>query len=173
MNQLSFQPAFDVYHSSFRFLRIFGYIGSDKPLSLDLARIIDYYLLFFHRMESVRLRRTDSAIKKLAKQKAGDVRYELQPDDKLLFARMEPFQLSALRTLALSGYLDLDELNNRRVSFLGREIPLPLRERVLEANQKDQDVMDALFAVAREYPVMGRDGLKDRTGLLEYRYDPV
>jgi hypothetical protein len=50
MMQLSFQPAFDVFHTAFRFLRLRRLMAEGEEWHFDQLRIADYYLLFFYHM---------------------------------------------------------------------------------------------------------------------------
>lgn len=40
-------------------------------------------------------------------------------------------------------------------------------------NKDQEDVLSLLMSLEREVPSVGEDSLKDRSGLDEYRYDPV
>lgn len=86
---------------------------------------------------------------------------------------MESFQTSAMRTLSLAGYLDSTDFSRRQIRLLDKDFAEPLLSRIAEANKNELDVMQALSKIAKGYAVLGKDGLKDRTGLLEYRYDSV
>jgi hypothetical protein len=50
-------------------------------------------------------------------------------------------------------------------------LPPALAERIAALNEADAELLGALRVLATEYPLEGVDGLKHRTGLLEYRYD--
>jgi hypothetical protein len=55
MIQLTYEPAFDAYHTVYRLLRLRPIIEKSGPLHRDLVRIIDFYQLFPHRIENIRL----------------------------------------------------------------------------------------------------------------------
>ncbi|RYF51280.1 MAG: hypothetical protein EOO38_03620 [Cytophagaceae bacterium] len=115
MNYVSYQPAFDVYHTEFRFLRISKF-SEMAEISVEKLRIIDFYLLFFSRLADVRLAPAHRKIKVLAKQFARDT-YEIQPDDRLLFARMGAIHVAAFQVLAASRVIDKDRLGLGFVSL--------------------------------------------------------
>jgi hypothetical protein len=52
-------------------------------------------------------------------------------------------------------------------------LPPALAKRTQKANEEEGDLMEALRAIAADYPLEGAGGVKERTGLLEYRYDAV
>lgn len=173
MIQLTFQPAFDVFHTCFRMLRLRSLMSLDTAWNYDQLRIADYYLLFFFRLEYVRLNNKHRAIKKLAKDDKSGVRYENQPDDKLIFDRMAPIQLAAMSTLVESGYFSLKEFDVKLVRPLENRLAEALESRIDEINLADKEILQAINVLVTEYGLLGKDGLKARTGLLEYRYDAV
>lgn len=171
MKYLSFQPGFDVYHTEFRILRILSFVGRQK-IYVDQIRILDFYLLYFFRMTAVKLARGHRSIRTLAKSLSVP-RYEVQPDDKVLFLRMSSIQGVALQSLAWNGYLQIDDLRSGLVLRSDKELPVALSGRIAEVNLRDEKIMKALQAILTDYPFKGVGGLKERTGLLEYRYDSV
>lgn len=172
MSQISFQPAFDVFHTEFRLLRLRRFLGSQKTWHYDQLRIADFYLLFFFRLSSARLSNEHRAVKKLANLATAN-RYEHQPDDVLLFARMRPIQDAAINTLAANGYFDMDALVNARVKETDKVEPILLLQRIDAVNLSQQHMIDAIFSVVSSYELLGPNGLKARTGLLEHRYDAI
>ncbi len=99
--------------------------------------------------------------------------YGEQPDAPLIFERMRPMQVAALETLASEGFLDMSALLSDEVKVTGRAIPEHLAARLVEMNQKQSDLMEFLVILATDYELSGENGLKARSGLLEYRYDAV
>lgn len=170
VNYFSFQPAFDVFHTEFRFLRLRRLLSSEVPWHYDQLRIADFYLLFFFRLQDVRLSPQHRSFKKLARL-SGEQRYEHQPDDQLIFNRMENIQLAAMGTLVANGFFDV-ECNQRNLVVEGeRNEPPLLAARIDEANLLDMQQLEAINALLTSYELLGRDGIKARTGLMEYRYD--
>ena len=172
MIQLTYQAAFDSYHAIFRLFRLHPTITRKGPLHRDHVRILDYYLLFPSRTEPIRLNPQDRRFKKLAKIYAHDESYVDLPEDHLLFSRMQPTQLAAIDTLAAQLYFDPEKLSSNLVVATGRLMPDAISKRVQEANSQDSELLEFLESFA-SYPLMGVNGVKARTGLLEYRYDAV
>jgi predicted ATP-grasp superfamily ATP-dependent carboligase len=147
-------------------------MSSDIPWHYDQLRIADFYLLFFFRIQAVRLSPKHKAMKRLARDHSAN-RYERQPDDRLLFDRMEPIQKAAIGTLIDFDYFDAESFKSEFVLETERNEPEALSQRVDTINQRDTEIMQALQAIVTEYELLGTDGLKARTGLLEHRYDAV
>lgn len=139
----------------------------------DHIRIIDFYLLFPFRIEGVRLTPQHRKYRKLAEQYADYKPYGDQPEDDVLFRRMEPMHIAAFKTLASSGFISANSLNDGQIEVTRAPLWEDLKNKVEIANKKDESLMAFLKALATDYNLLGKDGLKSRTGLLEYRYDPV
>jgi ABC-3C biological conflict system middle component len=172
MNSLTFQPAFDVFHTMFRYLRIRDALN-DEVVHRDQLRIADFYLAFFFRAESIRLKPKDQSIRKIARRVGPSSSYQRQPDDALLFARMGPIQHASLRSLVHYGYFAVDETGTSFVAKTSLQAPDDLQERIKQANVTDHEVIEAIVRLIRDYPLTGRDGLKSRTALMEHRYDVI
>src|SRR5262249_55290164 len=66
MIQLTYEPALDPYHTTFRFLRLRPVIAQHGPLHRDHARILDFYQLFPFRIAEIRLTPKHRKFRKLA-----------------------------------------------------------------------------------------------------------
>lgn len=170
MNYLAFQPAFDVFHTSFRFLRLRRLLGGDRVLHFDQLCIADFYLLFPFRLEGIRLKQGHRSIRKLA-QAFQKRRYENQPDDNLLFSRMRPIQGAALETLVASDFFDRAFFETKVIVETDKVESEALSRCIDGVNTEQSTLMQALLLLIDDYELLGPDGLKARTGLLEHRYD--
>jgi hypothetical protein len=173
MIQLSYQAAFDPFHAMYRDLRIFDAIAPLKPLLVDHVRILDFYLLFPFKISTIRLIQQHRKFRTLADEYASTQPYSNQPENVQVFNRMKPMQIAALETLAEKQIIDAAELKNGKVARTNLPLPVALYERVHTANATEGRLMEAIAALGSEYSLLGQNGLKDRTGLLEYRYDAV
>jgi hypothetical protein len=172
MIQLSYQAALDPFHALFRLLRLWPILRKG-PLPRETVRILDFYLLFPFRIGEIRIARPHTRYKRLAKTYANTRPYGEQPEGRAILYRMEPIQNAALNTLAANGLIDPDRLLLGEVRATDAAIPDDIASRVNGANARQVDLMEFLGVLASDYNLLGPDGLKDRTGLLEYRYDPV
>jgi hypothetical protein len=173
MMQLTYEPAFDPLHSVFRALRLREGLGAPLRLPRDQFRILDFYILFPADLQSVRLRPEHQRLKRRAAATKRAPSYGPRPEAAVLFERMRPFQEAALDTLALHGILSNNALEEGWVEQGDERILPELGERVKAANAAEEELIAALRTIATGYLLEGANGLKDRTGLLEHRYDAV
>ncbi|TYL90748.1 hypothetical protein FXB40_32190 [Bradyrhizobium rifense] len=171
MIQLSYQPAFDPYHTMYRLIRILVALGDTTSLLVDHIRILDFYFLFPFEIAHIRLTPQHRRFRSTAQTYEERRPYGNQPEDVLIFDRMKPMQLAALDTLATKGIIDPEAWQRGMVIRTKVPIPVDLCARVNNANAADSQLMEMIVALATEYSLLGRDGLKARTGLLEHRYD--
>lgn len=83
---------------------------------------------------------------------------------------MFPAQHAALLTLCNTGHYEYSESTGKLLAKL-KAIDPELNTRISEVNESESELQEFLKILVTEYPLLGRDGLKDRSGLLEYRYD--
>lgn len=172
MIQLSYEPAFDAAHAMYRALRLCEGVLAGKRIPKTLFRLIDYYLLFPDRLEAIRLRNEHRRIRTIAKSERAAI-YGSRPDDQTLFQRMETFSDVALAHLAEQGVLDGEALHEGWILRTSTSLPVELAARVRLANEADRVLLEALQVLINDYPFEGADGLKHRSGFLEYRYDAI
>lgn len=173
MTQLTYNEAFDPYHAVFRFLRLHLACDIRSKLPFDTLRILDFYLLFPFRLQAIKLFASDTGWRKISKSYEDLAPYGAMPEDSTIFARMEPFQRAAATSLAHSGHLAADAWDNNEVQFTSQMLSPAVTERCSAVNSQMTDIINILCQIRARYPLGGRDGLKYRTGLLEYRYDSV
>lgn len=171
MIHLSYHPAFDAFHCIFRLLRIKNR-EEFTEIELDKLRILDYYLLFPWRASSIRLAQKDIPIRKVAKNLESIEDYATLPVGGVLLERMRAAQVAALQTLADDKFIDIQKLQNNIVCFRKKEIPNELKKLIHERNSQEEEKMQ-IIDVLNAYPLLGIDGLKDRTTLLEHKYDRI
>lgn len=171
MIHLSYHPAFDAFHCIFRILRLQRF-SKIESIESDKLRMLDYYLLFPWRAGAVRLAQRDVGLRRIAKRAEAKEDYATLPPGDVLLERMRPSQTAALQTLAQDGVVDGNGMRNGVIEFKEFDVPPSLSERIDQANAGDEDTMKIVTTLS-SYPLLGSDGLKARTSLLEYRYDAV
>lgn len=171
MIQLSYQPALDPFHAVFRLFRLSPIITRIGRLHTDHVRILDFYLTFPFRVGGIRLQQSHRKYRKLGGLYAAP--YGDPPDDIVIFNRMEPMQVAAAETLASQGWLLPSQLRLSEIEFSKLPTPSDIARRAESANERDMHLMEFLGILASEYELTGMNGLKNRTGLLEHRYDAV
>jgi ABC-3C biological conflict system middle component len=173
MSQLVFQPSLDPFHAVFRFLRLRTLFSAANALSRDHSRVLDFYLLFPFLIRPIRLAPKHQKYKKLADKYAYLKPYGEQPEGSAMLQRMDPMQSAALETLAANAYLDVQSLQNDIVQATTRKIPDQIEQRISVLNESQADLLEFLSILATQYEILGENGLKARTSLMEYRYDAI
>lgn len=173
MIQLAFEPALDPFNTMFRLLRLRETIRKADRLQRDHVRVMDFFLVFPFRISIMRMKQPHRRFRALAVKYTSKRPYGEVPEDKLLFERMSPFQEAAFQSLTTSGFFDGEQFDHGWIRPTMAELPAAVRSRVMALNKAEADLIDFMDVLATEYEVSGPDGLKDRTGLLEHRYDAL
>lgn len=172
MIQLSFQPALDPLHATFRLLRLReAILNINGCLPWETIRIIDFFLTFPYKIADIRLSQQDRALKKIALRYLDSKGYARLPDDLSLFNRMEPMQTAALQNLLRAGLLKREHPERGEICSTEASLTPALKTRVDTLNDEQSDLMGALTTLTAHYPLLGTNGLKDRTRLMDHRYD--
>jgi hypothetical protein len=166
---LIYHPAFDAYHCVFRML-----VASGAVPALELAklRILDYYLCFPAEVASIQLPQEHTEIRKVARTIKNEYRGPVNAQR--TFREMEPIQQAAARLLAASGVFDSRQLELGTVSRTNHALP----DDLLQTHALEPVTSTAAAAVEKyvlhklsRLPLTGPGGLKQRTGLMDHRYD--
>ncbi|WP_432201323.1 ABC-three component system middle component 5 [Erythrobacter sp. W53] len=173
MTQLTYNEAFDPYHAIFRLIRLRKGCGLEGKTHFDMLRIMDFYLLFPFRLQNMAFFAEDRSWRRVSKSYEVEKPYGEQPDDASVFSRMEPFQRAAVASLVRAEVLSAEAWHYNQVEFQVKKLPQNVVSRCISLNQPMQDIISILCELRERYPLLGRNGLKDRTGLLEFRYDAV
>ena len=164
---LIYHPALDPYHSAFRMLHLLAH-DPERQYDRRALRILDFYALFQQLIPTIRLQKP---LLKWRRQFSGrDNPYWFSGEPALVFARMEPLQATALDLLYAQGLVDPAKYPDGQVQLLPdqfRRVSPP------EPALMSRDVLEFLVNHLGALPLHGPGGLKDRTHLLEYRYDDV
>lgn len=159
----------DVFHCIYRILSIFEMLDS-KKIEVGKLKIIDFYLTFPHLLVEVRMpNSTDGrTLKKFAKNLENP--YENFPNSKILFSEMGDFQSQAIDILRSKDILTTkDEWIGIGESFN--------HEGIVKLTAKNSYTSIQIFKILVEVfsncELNGKNGLKNRTSLMEFRYDAV
>lgn len=166
---LIYHPAFDAYHAAFRILRITEALPLLESAKL---RILDYYICFPAEVASIQLPQEHSAIRKVARAIKNDYHGPVNPIR--TFREMEPLQTAAARMLAASGVLDSKALESGTVSRTKMKAPVNQGSADFGESKTAKDraaVVDYVLHKLSELPLSGSGGIKQRTGLMESKYD--
>ena len=167
-----YNQAFDLYHTIFRLLLFLERFDAGQVIEIERLRIWDFYLLFPNKVHSIRLKQNESEIRKLRRFiKKTKNPYEVISEDRKVFERIKPYQLAAINCIASYGIIDKSFLNQQRVSILNKETLKELLSQCEEISDKERNVVSLMTSEFSRLSLFGIDGLKNRTKLMESRYD--
>ncbi|MFK8272259.1 ABC-three component system middle component 5 [Capnocytophaga canimorsus] len=162
---LVYHPAFDIYNCAFRMLQLLNYLKKSE-IELERIRIWDFYLTFPNEARKIKFPRDLNELKKVFKDK-GENPYEDLIDPKRIVDKMKPFQVSALKYLVSYGLIDSNLFLKNIVKRTEKSIPQELEKRINETTIEK----DNIIKLVQGFDNLTLWGIKERTGLLEYRYD--
>lgn len=165
---LIYHPAYDAYHCIFRLLTLMEVV---KNLEIAKARILDFFLIFPAEVRTIRLAPALAGKKKQAKKLVNIYHGPISVNQ--VFRDMEHIQMAAIQALAASNIINPDRLALGFIERTTTTLPQDILSQVIEKNQVDNAVIQFILKELSAFPLLGVDGLKHRTGLMEYRYDNV
>lgn len=169
---LIYDPALDPYHCA---VRILALVNSSTEMSIELtvdaARIGDYFLAYPYNMLGFTFPAEFRGIRAAAKETQNPYRHT--SGDKVAFERMRPIFIAALSGLIAADLVDAHALRQGIVKSTAQEIPSALAHAVSCFQDRQTDVGRFLLSDFLRLPTNGSNGVKHRSGLLEYRYDPA
>lgn len=163
---LIYHPAQDAYHCVFRMLAILDKV---RELEVDKARILDFYLAFPSALASIRWPTHLRHAKKLAKTEDNPYRDPISPAT--TFRGMHLLQSAALRCIAASNLIDAPAFELNSIQRTDTPLTEAVQSGINYFFQRNEAVADLVLEHLSAIPLSGRDGLKARTSLMEYRYD--
>jgi hypothetical protein len=164
---LVYHPAFDIYHGVFRALLLLE-SAAGRAMPFDTLRIIDLYFVFPYLLAEFDFPRGAG---RRGRQLAGvPSRFNTLPTPRIFVAQMQG--LHTLVAVALAGreLIVADALKNGNVVRTGAVVPQQL---LSQARPEDIELAAYLGTTIATIPLLGKDGLKARSKLMEFRYDPA
>lgn len=168
---ISYQPGFDRFHAVFRMSCLLMALDGCFPIESDKFRILDFYIAFPFRLEKFTFQQRHISLKKVGKAYASAQPYGGIPEDYALFLRMKPVQVLALDTLAIHEMIDPDSYRDGTIMIGAEPLPPKLAARASSFVIDNGALAAVLRTLASEYPLLGADGLKRRSSLMEFKYD--
>ena len=165
---LVYNPVFDAYHCIFRILAV---LEIRPSIEVDALRILDFSLCFPSIVATFKLPRELAALKVLAKKTHNPYRDAMGANR--LFLSLRPTHDGALACLAAAGFISPKELAAGRAARTAISLPSDLHERCAALFARENIFFEHIASKILEIPLLGPNGLKDRSGLMEFRYDPI
>lgn len=166
---LIYTPALDVHNCVYRFLLLLENIDMDS-VRWDSLRIADYYLLYPHLILNIKpLPRELGKYKKSLKNIHNP--YPGKADLKMMFYALGPIHKAVTSCLMAKGILSIDAFGAMLIERTDVELPSKLSERIRDDAVTSESWFRAIVEVVVKLETSGPAGLKNRSGLMEYRYD--
>lgn len=168
-----YNQALDLYHAIFRFIQFLRKFDEGTVIEFDRLRIWDFYLLFPSKIHQIKLKKNEADIRQIRKQfiRESENPYERIVDERKIFEKVRPYQLTALKCLASYGIVDKAELNQNRVLITNKKLLVEFFGRLKELTPTEQNVVSLMTSHFNQMSLFGPHGLKSRTNLIESKYD--
>ncbi len=167
---LSYHPMIDPYHCSLRISSVAADINANE-LEWDRVRLIDFYVAFPSLMTSFKF--PQSFIKAKASFRELPSPYENIANASRLFFQIGEIQSAAARLLAGRGILSDKALLDSKVVLLSSDKLVELKLLLSKVKFRETSWYRELLQIMADHPLNGKGGLKDRSGLMEYRHDAI
>jgi len=168
-----YNQAFDYYHAIYRLIRLLSSYSREEFVELDRLRIWDFYFLFPEQVHQIATKKDEEGVRDIRKRfiKPKNNPYKQVYDNKKLFEKIKPYQLSAIHCLASYGIIDKDLLALNRISIVSKERLREYNDKLEELSYTEQNVIMLMISYYSSVSLFGPDGLKARTKLMISRYD--
>lgn len=168
-----YNQTFDLYHCIFRILNFLNRFNPSDIIEVDKLRIWDFYFLFPNKVYDIRLKQNESDIRKLRKQyiKQTNNPYEIIFEERKIFKKLKPYQLSALNCIASYGIVNKEMLTQQRITIENKELLNEYISKFGELSPREKNVISLMTSHFYNISLFGKDGLKSRTNLMESKYD--
>ncbi len=167
-----YHPLYDPYYGLYRVLSILSHIN--KEIEPETLGILDFYLMFpmfLIDFDVKRIKPVRTAINKIPWDQY-DYEYGRLPNPTVLYKKLDLIRNMSIQTLITKGIAEMTAGEATKLSIEFGNIPEGLNALIAEDIAKKSHLYDALRELA-VIPLRGKDGLKRRSHLLEYRYDQI
>ena len=166
---LTYHPAFDTYHCVYRTLLLTTKLTTSS-IEVERMRIWDFYFVFPQEIKNISFPQELLLLKRTFRFAPNP--YEGIVDPHRIFERMKPFQLAALNYLAAYGFIESEELTKHFIKRTDKPIPQELLAHMNQLDEPQKYVIDLVQSPLNNLSLYGDRGLKYRTKVLDFKYDP-
>ena len=167
---LIYDPALDPYHSAIRILAIaMSSAKREIELSIDAARIADYFLVYPYKMISFKFPNEFRTMRTAVKEAENPYRHAT--GNRAAFERMRPIFFAALSGLVAANLVDVSGLKRGILVLTENDVPDDLAAAVDRFQERQTVVGKFVLSDLLSMPANGDNGLKHRSNLIEHRYD--
>lgn len=153
----------------YRFISIAKLLPKEQ-FSFTRLRIYDFFFLFPHLASDISFPRAKGVAQIKKQANCFQKPYERLPDKKRLFSEISDYHIQALQILKAKNIFNAnDDILSLGDNFFVESIQNLVNDNAYINNDYFSQLMNALENV----DISGENGLKERTGLMEFRYDAV
>lgn len=168
---LIYHPIFDANHCVFRTLLLLQEQDLDG-IDIELFRLMDFYVLFPSLLKSIKPFPNELRTYKKGILKISDP-YENIQNPNRIFIELRRIQSIAFHHLLSKHLIDMESYENGKIKRTETDLPDSLVKSLNEATYKNYEWFTLVSKEFKKIEFYGSNGLKKRSGLMEYRYDEV
>jgi hypothetical protein len=168
---LVYHPMFDPYHCALRLTCVLV-DSKAKQIEWDRLRLLDFFVVFPHLLSRIRLPRNLFPKRKIIQSIPPP--YEFLPEPHRLFYQLNEIQVPTARVLAAQGYIDPEALTQGTVTLVKtNDLSSKLDNFETPISFRTTNWYSIIVNDLSAYPLNGKDGLKDRAGIMEFHHDSL
>ncbi|HUE93069.1 ABC-three component system middle component 5 [Pseudomonas sp.] len=168
---LIYHPAFDASHCVYRVIAILMGVKGNS-VAWDVLRVLDYFYLFPAQLKKIEP--WPVSIKEYkGKVKAIPDQFEDISNPARLFFDLKEFQRSAIMELVAKGIVDREGFERGEIKLNKDMLPDEFIGFVLADEFVNGMAYKIISHALPDVEFNGASGLKNRSGLMEYRYDVI
>jgi hypothetical protein len=164
---LTYHPAFDLYHCIFRHLCLLEKI-QNKQCESNKLRILDFYFLFPGLVSKIAMPKNIN--NPFKKNNTKNCFAEIG-DPYRLFSQLEELQTNSFGYLLSVQLIHNDMFKDGIIKRTKFELPDKLKDCINNLSESENTLITFITGPLFDMEFYGEKGLKERTGLIEYRYD--
>ncbi|MCO4794299.1 MAG: hypothetical protein KC493_11330 [Bacteriovoracaceae bacterium] len=142
----------------------------DEPVSLDKIRLLDFYYAFPHLIKEISPWPSDISAYKKSAFKINNP-FEKIVDKRRVFFEIAHIQKDAVSNLYAKGLLNSDKYKTGSLELNNTGVPKLISELIQKDDFINSEVFMLIVKGLTKTSWNGKGGLKDRSGLLEFKYD--
>ncbi|MHA7610092.1 ABC-three component system middle component 5 [Elizabethkingia meningoseptica] len=154
-------------------LHLLSKLDNNKKVEVDRVRIWDFYLLFPGEIFTIRPKKNEVDFKKLLKNLTikKENPYQKIVDQRKILEKIKPYQMAALSCLASYKIIDKDELFQERVQVISKELLEQYIKSLGNLSERERNIISIVTSSFYDISLFGQNGLKNRSNLIESKYD--
>lgn len=166
---LSYHPLTDPYHCLYRICNITSLLGKEA-IELEKVSIIDFFVLFPSEIPAIRFTRDYSKLKRVLRNEP--VPYEKLSNRIRVFSELKRIHDTSFNFLAAKEFIDMDFYISGNFKRTKEKLPNNFEDITSGVDfLKKYDWLEIFLQFVDQCPLKGLNGLYNRVGLGEFKYD--